>query len=268
LASSGRRLGRIGVVCAVLAMTWAGSAPHVHAAPVAAAEASTAGQWQISVTPYAWMPALKGDMAVSSRLPAAHVDASSGDVLDSTGFALMGTVDVRRARFVASSDLFFANLKVSKGVGVRDPDFLHAGVGAKQFIWTALAGYRLVDHDTQFVDLFGGLRLVDLDESLDLSGPVRNLKGSTRKTWADPIVGLRLGGPLGDKWGYSAYGDIGGFGAASKLTWELQATIDYRISRDWTLSGGWRHLDIDYRNDGFVFDAGLDGPLLSGTYRF
>jgi hypothetical protein len=214
------------------------------------------------------MSALTGDMGVSPSLPAAHVDASFSDILDSLGFAAMATAEARKDRFVGLADLFFVNLKVSKGVGVRDPDFIHAGLGAKQFITTLLGGYRVVDGDRHSVDLLGGLRIVDLDESLDLSGPHRTLKGSKRETWADPILGARAQGRLGGRWGYSAYGDVGGFGAGSKLSWQLWGTVDYSLTKAWTLSGGWRHLDIDYANDGFVFDAALDGPIIAAEYRF
>jgi len=252
-----------------LAVLWAGSALSARAAPeVARAAPSDDDRWRISVTPYVWTPALNAEVGVSSRLPTAKVDAPIGDVLQALGFAAMGSIEVRRDRFVATADLFYASLKVSKGVGIADPDFVHAGLGAKQFFSTLLAGYRVVDNGGQSIDLLVGLRVVSMDDSLDVSGPRRALAADTSKTWTDPIVGAGMRGRLTGKLGYSAYGDVGGFGAGPKLTWQLLGAVDYSVAKDWTLFAGWRHLDIDYSNDGFVFNGGLDGPIIGAKYQF
>ena len=65
-----------------------------------------------------------------------------------------------------------------------------------------------------------------------------------------------------------AYGDIGGFGVGSHLTWQLLGGVQYDVSSRWSLSAGWRHLDINYDHKGFVFDAAMDGPILGAVYKF
>ena len=48
----------------------------------------------------------------------------------------------------------------------------------------------------------------------------------------------------------------------------MQAMIEYDLSRYWSLSSGWRHLDFDFENEGFVFDASMEGPIIGADYRF
>lgn len=225
-------------------------------------------QWVLTSTPYLWISGMKGDVAVSSDLPTIPIDWSFGEILDMFKFGLMGAGGARRNRFVAEYDFMFMNLGASKDIGIRDPDFLTAKVGSKMFVLTGVAGYRAVDDKSLSVDVLGGGRFTYMKTSLDLEGPNRSHEGSTAETWIDPIVAMRLKGNLGGKWGYSAYGDIGGFGIVSHITWQALGQIDYRIGKNAELSAGWRHLEVDYSNkSGFLMDAAMDGPIISATFR-
>ena len=180
----------------------------------------------------------------------------------------MGTFEARNGRFVGTADLMYISLSASDNIKIREVDFVDAEFKLKTFVMTGTAGYRALDQGRLYFDIFGGGRLNSMKTSLDLEGPNRSFSGSKTETWIDPIVGFRFQMPLGQKWTLQTYGDVGGFGIASHSTWQLLGTIQYDLSSRRSLSAGWRHLDIDYDHNGFVFDASMDGPIIGAVYRF
>jgi len=213
------------------------------------------------------MSSLKGDMGVGGAEPVG-VDLSFGDILSHMKFALMGTFDARHGRFVASGDMLFLKMSASDNIDIRDVDFVDVKLKTSTFITTMTAGYRAVDKDRLFLDLLAGGRINSMKTGLDLTGPQRSFSGSKTETWIDPVIAVRFQAPIGQNWSVRTYGDIGGFGVGSHLTWQLLGGVEYQVSSRWSLSAGWRHLDIDYDHKGFVFDAAMDGPILGAIYKF
>ena len=211
---------------------------------------------------------MKGDMGVSEAVQPVAVDLSFFDIMDALKFALMGRFEARNGRFVGTGDMIYLSMGTSKNIDLRQADFLEAKLGSKTLISTLTAGYRAVDHDGLSVDVFAGGRITSTKTSLDLDGPQRSFSGSKSETWVDPVLGARFQAPLGRNWSVQAYADVGGFGVASDVTWQLTGGVQYDLSSRWSLTAGWRHLKIDYDHEGFVFDAAMDGPVLGAVYRF
>ena len=53
--------------------------------------------------------------------------------------------------------------------------------------------------------------------------------------WTDPLIGARYHRELGNGWGLTAYGDVGGFGVAAHTDWQVLGTIDYSLNPSWNL---------------------------------
>lgn len=224
--------------------------------------------WQFAVTPYVWLSGLWGDVGVTPAIPPEHVSLSPWEVLSHLGFGAMGAIEARHGPFVIASDNLYVSEAFSTHIGIRDPNFLHASLKSKVFISTNVVGYRAFDHDGTSLDVLAGARLDNVDTSLHLTGPRNVFAADKSKFWADPIVGLELRGPISSKWSYSAYGDVGGFGAGSKLTGQVFVAAHYALSRRWDAFAGWRYLYTDYDHEGFVFRTTMTGPLLGATYQF
>ena len=62
--------------------------------------------------------------------------------------------------------------------------------------------------------------------------------------------------------------DGGGFGVGSDVTWQVAVTANYKVSEHFYLSGGWRHLYIDYTDGGADFEGSMTGPIVGATFRF
>jgi hypothetical protein len=62
--------------------------------------------------------------------------------------------------------------------------------------------------------------------------------------------------------------DVGGFGVGSDTSWEAIATLNYRL-RVWLwLRAGYRHLEVDYEDGGFVHDVQMSGPMMGAGLQF
>lgn len=241
--------------------------------PVASTAAEDAGWregWHFQLTPYLWMASLEGDAAVISGLPTVKVDASFDDILDRTDLAVALQAEARRDRLGFVVDLFYLGL--SADAYTRGRIFSKVDLEASSFFGTAAGFYRLVDRERGAFDLFAGARLWNVDTELEFAPGTgflaRGRKIDDEETWVDPVIGARGSLQLIGPFSLSAGADIGGFGAASDLTWQMVGTVDF-APWDWlVIRAGYRHLDVDYDHGGFVWDVALSGPIIGASLRF
>jgi len=244
------------------------------AAPPASTEASTAQQaeptedknkWQFATIGYAWFAGAKGKTDVIGPVAPVALDLSFGDVIKAFKFAFMGAAEARKDRLVFLGDLTFIHLDAKKGIGIRDPDFLEAELDSRTAEITALGGYRVVQDDSVNVDLLAGGRMNFFKTTVQLDGPNRSADGSVTQNWLDPLIAARVIAPLGGKWGFSVYGDLGGIIFGSDLTWQGIAGFNYQLNRKMTIGLGWRYFKVNYDNGDFLYNVRQSGPLL--TFR-
>lgn len=248
----------------------AGAAVMTAAAASSPAETDAAedpDKWRFATVGYAWLAGAEGHVDVIEAVEPVHLDLSFGDVLDSLKFVFMGAAEAQKGRLVLLGDLTFIHLDANKGIGIRDPDFVDAELDSRTIDITALAGYRVADKGPVKVDLLGGVRANFFRNELQLTGPSRSAEGEKKESWFDPLLAFRANAPLGGKWGMSFYGDIGGFGIASDLTWQGMATVDYDLNDRMRLMAGWRHFKVDYDKGDFLYDVGQSGPVLAFRYQ-
>ena len=223
--------------------------------------------WSFQLTPYAWLAGLKGDVAVRSGLPTVPVDASFSDILENTDIALMLAAEARRGRMGLVTDLVY--LGASADGDTPGPLFGAARAEVDTLFATVSAFYRAFAGEAVTVDALAGARIwyVDLELELDPGRlPGRTTQGN--EVWADPVVGLRWNAQLGRGFFVAGAADIGGFDVGADFTWQLLGTLGYRVN-DWlSVRAGYRHLEVDYEHDGFVFDVEMSGPIMGASFRF
>jgi hypothetical protein len=158
----------------------------------------------------------------------------------------------------------WVHLGEGKGLTVRDRNFADVHIDSKTLAVSALGGYRVVNEGPITVDLMGGARLNSVKQKLDYTGTLLDITASVSKTWIDPIIATRVNAPLGGKMSLSLYGDIGGFGIGSDLTWQGAATINYQISHKLRAGLGWRYFKVNYdTSDGFLYNVAQSGPIVT-----
>jgi hypothetical protein len=233
----------------------------------AGAQNLPAGGWSFAVTPYIWFASLEGDVGTISALPPVSVDADFGDIIENTDMTAMLAAEARRGRFGIVTDINFLSLSTSSDT--PGPFFSGARIEASTFFATVAGAYRVWTDDRINVDAAVGARLWYVDTEIDLRAglvPVRSIEDDG--LWADPVIGLRGSVALGRGFSLTGAADIGGFGLASDFTWQILGTVDYRFADWFSARAGYRHLDVDYEDDGFVWDVELSGPIIGASFHF
>lgn len=228
----------------------------------AAVAPANANEWTAQITPYVWGTGLGGDLTPFTGAPSLSIDKSLSDVLEDLDAAFFLSAYARKDRFVVLGDL-------SMSSSTRD-DYIAPGLPAsgkvKQQSVTLLGGYRAVEQDDMKIDLLVGARAWRIDADISVAGGA--IHRSSRKEFVDPILAARLHFNLTPQWSAMYYFDVGGFGAGSEQTSQIVATANYQVNESVFLSAGYRHLKVDYRNNGTKIDLVMSGPLLGATWRF
>lgn len=250
------------LVVATLVMATAGPG-----ATQTAAQTPDTERWRFSLTPYFWAAGIDGKVATLPGAPTAEVDASFTDIIEQTNGAVMLAAVARRGRFGVLADLTYLDL--SDDSGTPGPLFDEVEFESQTLFATIAGFYQVLETERLNLQAVAGTRLWYVDTELHLRGELAaNQTFSEDKVWADPIVGVRWQGHLGRKFYLEGAADVGGFGVASDITWELLGTLAYRFNDGITMRAGYRHLKVDYEDDGFVWDVELSGPIVGVTIQF
>jgi hypothetical protein len=217
--------------------------------------------------PTFWFASLEGDVATLSGLPPASVDADFDDIIENADIALMVAAEARRGRLGIVTD--FSYLALSADGNTPGPLFGGAEVETSTVFATIAGFYQVVVHQRVILDALVGTRIWYVDTEIDLSPgllPARSVQDD--EVWADPVIGLRWTAPLGRGFFVAGAADIGGFGIASDFAWQLLGTLGYQFNDSVSARAGYRHVDVDYENDGFVWDVEMSGPIVGAIFRF
>lgn len=226
--------------------------------------------WQFSVTPYVWLPALRG--TVSTPLPRIGdrtLSLGSGTVLtDLDALPVMLAGEVRYGRFAITGDFFYAALR--QDITTRDVLFDGGHARVTSTVGTLLGLFRVVEAPRQSLEVGAGTRIWGFSEKVSLNpgalgaGIIRK----TSQTWADPLLAARYSAMLSPRMGVTVYGDVGGFDAGSRLTWQALGSVDYGVTESVVVRAGWRYLAVDRTRGDFGVDLGFNGPFFAATFRF
>jgi hypothetical protein len=224
-------------------------------APEASADA---GGWKWETTVYMLGASMDGLTGVPPLF--ADVDIGFDEILDNLEFGAMGRVRAMRDPWSINLDVIYMGLGNSGG----PPEFaLPFDVDVDQTAIELAAGFNY----NKYFESIVGVRYIDLGVDISISGPLA-AQASASEGWFDPFIGANIRVPLGEKWSFRGRADIGGFGIGSDETWQLEALFEWHMSESASLQLGYRAIDINNENDGFVYDVLTQGPQAGVTFRF
>jgi hypothetical protein len=227
----------------------------------------TEKEWSFNLSIYGWATAIDGTISAGGR--SADVDIAFEDVLKHLDMTFMAAAELRYKRWGFIGDLIYARLHddIAPPVGIV---FSSTHEVFKETIGTFLLSYRVVDAKPAYFDLFAGARVYDFYSQIvlrpNLAG--QGFKASGTDTWVDPVLGLRGRYYVSRAVFLNGYGDIGGFGAGSELSWQVLGGIGVQAAR-------WCDIQLGYRALGFEYDGArgkqeitTHGPIIGATIRF
>jgi hypothetical protein len=205
-------------------------------------------RWSVTITPYLWAAGLDGTTAakgVGSEIDTGYSFLS----LDNLDLTLAANLEARKGRWTVLLDGLYVEFSDAFDRPAVDANAELSGTIFESS--AALPAARVAGLEVVF-----GMRYVALESDVQLvPGPA----ASARESWLDPLVGARFKHDFNERWSVSLRGDVGGFGVASELTTNLSATFGFRITDAMTLRVGYRALQMDFEDGGFVLDAVAQG---------
>jgi hypothetical protein len=222
------------------------------------ASAAADSNWHFVVSPFLWFPGVHGTVGALGN--GASVHASAVDLLSHFRFGLMGAVEARHKRVVLPVDMMWVRMGENKALPAPNVGASSVDVKASEFILTPKIGFRLVDQKMFKIDALTGLRYWHIGQNLQFDPAGPDFSGSLN--WVDPLVGGRIQAALSPKVNVTIAGDVGGWGAASQMDYQVVGLLGYRVKPNWTLQAGYRHLYVNYRSGGPIFDVATSGVMI------
>jgi len=221
--------------------------------------------WNFVIAPYLWFGALNGQVGVANI--EADINASFSDIFSNLNMAFMIYGEARYKKFGIAVDWLTLNMGLEgtrpfTGGAVKfDPKIT--------FLETSLL-YSFINNEKWNADVHVGIRSWWMKSTLEVERVIGNepFMAEADVSWIDPIVGIKAVFLPHRKWPINAGFDIGGFGAGSEFTWNVQVGAGYRFAKSWTVLLQYRVLGVDYRvgeSGSLSFrksDANLFGPLV------
>jgi len=224
--------------------------------------------WSFALTPYAWLPGVSGGITTPYQRVQPHFDMGSGKVLgDLSSAPIMLTAEARYDRFTLLGDIVYA--------GVRPPLQTRGVVfdgGHALLLNTTLEMlglYRVYAAPRMAFEVGGGMRYWDVSTKISLDpGLAPGYINKTTMSWIEPVIAARYTAAFSPRAGVTLYGDLGGFGAGSRLSWQGIGSIDYAFA-DWAVGKvGWRSLGFEKSRNGIDLNTGFNGPFMAVSFRF
>jgi hypothetical protein len=210
-----------------------------------------AAEWQWKVTPYLWAMGIDGD--IGARGVTAPIDVKFTDAVENLDFGGMLFAEANNGDWGILFDGAYLKLSDDGNTAVGP-----VSAEVEEWILQGAAVHRVVKNEKTMVDAGVGGRFMNLDTDVSAAG----VDASATENWADPLLVIRVRQQFATHCFGMLVGDIGGFGVASDLTWQLTAAAGYSFTDNISMLIGYRHLDYDYEDNGVIYDAAASGFAL------
>ena len=213
---------------------------------------------QFEITPYLWVATIDGTLAAGG-------DTSPPIDSDYSFFSLDNLDGVASATFTARGQrwgFLFDYLYVAYEDTFLEGSILQVKPRLEGRVIEFTATYQPISlNDFQ---LIGGLRQQDIEVELTYL----NRSPQSSVDWIDPFVGVVYSPALTERLSLSLRGDVGGFGIESDRALNAEAMLRYQFGKTFSVKFGYRYLEVEFKDNSFIYDISLDGYLFGLGFRF
>jgi hypothetical protein len=212
-----------------------------------AQQANFGPTWEAVVTAYLWLPWTTVDINPSrTRLPSASGTFDPGPLIDHLSWVpFMGSTEFRSGPVGIALDYLHAPVRA--GLNTRNILFGGASVGSTADTGSGVFLYRPFAQPDQYLDIGLGVRVWGFNGDISLNqGLLPALNITNGVDWADPLIALRYHRELGNGFGATVSGDVGGFGLGAHIDWQVIGTVDYALKPGVDVHAGFRSLNFNY----------------------
>jgi len=210
--------------------------------------------WNADVSVYVLAAGMSGNTTFHG-IPA-DVDVPFSKIWDNLEATGMGRAAVGYRRWAISTDVIYMQLGATKN---------NVNVSFDQWVVQPVVEYKV----TNWLSPYAGARYIRLNGSVQ--GPLGRNPSGTQEWW-DPVIGADLRLPASSKFGLKLRADIGGFGAGSTLSGQIEPLLDWRVKKRVFIQAGYRWFYSDYTTGSglnqFRYDVWTQGPEFGATFHF
>jgi hypothetical protein len=191
------------------------------------------------------------------------VDASFSDIVDKLDFGIQGHVEAQGDDFGGLVD--FTYLSLSDKASRPAADFrasLDMTLIDLAMVWSP-GPERMTG-----TELYGGLRYIATDFGLRVDPALPgapDFSTGADSSYNDLLLGARYIAPLSDKWRLMVNADVSGLDTEG--TWSLGIFGAYRMGQHRFIAG-YRHLEVEVKENGTSVTQTFDGPAIAYGYAF
>ena len=249
-----------------------------------AALAQSSDDWKFQAMVYLYLPSISGETTFPGSGGGSDAGVDGSKILDNLNFAFMGSFEANKGVWGVFADVIYLDIGDSESptrdfsIGGTLPADATASIhyDLNGWLWTLAGSWRAASGPNYELNLIGGTRLIDVDQTIDwqLSGNIGSVALPDRagertagvRNW-DAIVGLKGRGWFGEDqhWFLPYYLDVGT--GDSSLTWQAMVGVGYAF--DWgSVICAWRHIDYDMKSGKSIESVTFDGPGVAVALRW
>jgi opacity protein-like surface antigen len=218
-----------------------------------------------------WASAVSGSTGVRGFVSDAKYISFTG-IVDHLDYVIPGSVEVGYGKWGVLLDGQYT--KLHETLDTRGILFSSANVDMEQAFAELNISYKVIETDRFCLAPFVGTRFEyeglhgQATSTGKILGTPTTLDDSGSKAWADPILGFQARYRVFKPCSLVGKADVGGFGAASHLTYQFFAGAETQLTKNLYVSGGYRYLQTDYTSGGFTYNIAFSGPQITFGVNF
>ncbi len=226
--------------------------------------------WEFRLSPYGWFAGFEGDVASIPGLPAMPIDIPASNALEDTESSLMLMFEAKKNGMGFFLDVFYSDLQSKETLAEVNDRELVLNSTTKTTMVSATYLHEIYNQNESVIDVLAGARYWNIDSSLSLTGGAGIIPpGNHEESWVDPVIGVKGRSTIGATKMYVAGGAaVGGFGIGSDLFYDFNVNLGYQWSDSIGTTVGYRLYDLDYENDGFIYDVKQEGWVIGLNWGF
>ena len=236
--------------------------------------------WTFELTPYLWTPSIGSTLNYKGQY-VTTADLSTNNVISNLKTGAMIAGEIHYGNWGVMTDVVSATLQKTSNTTVSPQAPYTYKIATKatlqETILTGAATYNLFNNQDAILDGLLGVRWVGLTATLNLAvnGVSAAINGDSKAmSTVDPIVGFKGRYRLANSsWYIPFYGDFGGGGGTTNMTWQAMLGIGKTIDKGIDISLIYRGLYYDMNSSkgsgqGLLQKTTFQGPQLSATFSF
>ncbi|HEY5802853.1 MAG TPA: hypothetical protein VIT90_04075 [Lysobacter sp.] len=232
-----------------------------HAQDQSQADSADPSEWKWIVAPYLWAASVGTDF--HSPFPVGDGGTDFPDVIDDIDGVFQIHAEGQNGAYGLFADFTYFGLG-----GGEDYERLTTDTQLDAYLFEAAAVWSPGEGRIKGIELFGGLRYIDLDLAVtfDPRDPrFDSLELNPSDSYADFMLGARYTWAFGERWRITLRGD-GSFGQTDG-TWNASILGQYRVKYgEWLL--GYRYLTAEFEDQRRQIDITMSGPTVGFGFVF